>query len=344
MSNSPLSALGASIPVLAAPMAGGPTTPALVVAAARAGGLGFLPGGYRTAEALAGQIAEVRSTGVAFGVNLFAPNPVPVDAEAYRHYARAVAPDALAHGVDVLATGVVEDDDQWTEKIRLLLSDPVPVVSFTFGVPEATVMAALRAAGILVVQTVTSPAEARLAAEAGADMLAVQASAAGGHSGTLTPERIPEPVPLPELVGQVRHAVSLPLVAAGGVSTPQAAAEALRAGAEAVMVGTALLLADEAGTSRPHRAALTDPAREGTVVTRAFTGRPARALRNGFTERHSATAPAGYPALHHLTSPMRKAASAANDPESINLWAGTGYREAVAEPAGQILRRLASGI
>ncbi|MEU6345681.1 nitronate monooxygenase [Streptomyces sp. NPDC046977] len=342
MTHSPLAALGADLPVLAAPMAGGPTTPALVVAAAGAGGLGFLPGGYRTAEALAGQIAEVRSAGVGFGVNLFAPNPVPVDAEAYRRYARAVAPDARAHGIDVLATGVVEDDDQWHEKVHLLLSDPVPVVSFTFGIPQAAVVAALRAAGSLVVQTVTSPAEARLAAEAGVDALAVQASAAGGHSGTLTPERTPQSVPLPELVGRVRDSVSLPLVAAGGVSTPRAVAEALHAGAGAVMAGTALLLADEAGTSRPHRAALTDPAREGTVVTRAFTGRPARALRNGFTERHSAAAPLGYPALHHLTSPMRKAATAAGDPELINLWAGTGYREAAAEPAGQILRRLAA--
>ncbi|MFF3561329.1 nitronate monooxygenase [Streptomyces sp. NPDC002574] len=344
MPHSPLTALGASIPVLAAPMAGGPTTPALVVAAARAGGLGFLPGGYRTAEALAGQIAEVRSTGVGFGVNLFAPNPVPVDQEAYDRYARAVAPDARAHGIDVLAAGAVEDDDQWTQKIELLLSDPVPVVSFTFGVPDAPVIAALRAAGTLVVQTVTSPAEARLAAEAGADVLAVQASAAGGHSGTLTPWRVPDAVPLPDLVGQVRRAVSLPIVAAGGAATPEAVAEALRAGAEAVMVGTALLLADEAGTSRPHRAALTDPARQGTVVTRAFTGRPARALRNGFTERHSEAAPLGYPALHHLTSPMRKAAAAAGDPELINLWAGTGYRQATAEPAGQILRRLASAL
>ncbi|MDX3076157.1 nitronate monooxygenase [Streptomyces sp. NPDC088354] len=342
MPDSPLTALGASIPVLAAPMAGGPTTPALVVAAARAGSLGFLPGGYRTAEALAGQIAEVRSTGVGFGVNLFAPNPVPVDREAFDRYARAVAPDARAHGIDVLAAGVVEDDDQWTQKIELLLSDPVAVVSFTFGVPDAPVVAALRAAGTLVVQTVTSPAEARLAAEAGADVLAVQASAAGGHSGTLTPQRVPDPVSLPDLVAEVRRTVSLPIVAAGGAATPESVAEALRAGAGAVMVGTALLLADEAGTSRPHRAALTDPAREGTVVTRAFTGRPARALRNGFTERHSGAAPLGYPALHHLTSPMRKAAAAAGDPELINLWAGTGYREATAEPAGRILRRLAS--
>ncbi|MCX4530947.1 nitronate monooxygenase [Streptomyces sp. NBC_00841] len=342
--DSPLAALGVSTPVLAAPMAGGPTTPALVIAAARANSLGFLAGGYRTADALAEQIAEVRSDGVGFGVNLFAPNPVPVDPEAFRRYARTVAPEARTYGIDILGTGIVEDDDHWSDKIDLLLSDPVPVVSFTFAVPEAAVIAALRAAGSLVVQTVTSAAEAGLAAEAGVDVLAVQASAAGGHSGTLTPQHIPAPVPLTDLLGKVRQAVPLPLVAAGGVATPADVTGALHAGAAAVMVGTVLLRADEAGTSRPHRAALADPARRRTVVTRAFTGRPARALRNSFTDRYTDLAPAGYPALHHLTSPMRKAAAAADDPERINLWAGTGYRHATAEPAGQILQWLASGL
>lgn len=339
---SPLTALGVSTPILAAPMAGGPSTPALVTAAARANGLGFLAGGYKTAAALAEQIAKVRSDGVTFGVNLFAPNPVPVDREAFRRYARAIAPEARTYDIDVLSAGIVEDDDHWSDKVDLLLSDPVPVVGFTFGVPEAAVIAALRAAGTLIIQTVTSPAEARLAAEAGADMLAVQASAAGGHSGTLTPQHIPAAIPLADLLGQVRQAVSLPLVAAGGLATPDAVSRALRAGAAAVMVGTVLLRADEAGTSRPYKAALADPARRQTLVTRAFTGRPARALRNGFTDRYTDLAPAGYPALHHLTSPMRKAAAAADDPERINLWAGTGYRHATAEPAAQILRRLAS--
>ncbi|MFV5998778.1 nitronate monooxygenase [Streptomyces sp. NPDC056231] len=206
---SPLTALGVDAPILAAPMAGGPSTPALVTAAARANGLGFLAGGYRTADALAEQIARVRSDGVSFGVDLFAPNPLPIDPEAFRRYARAIAPEAQTHDVDVQAVGIVEDDDHWSEKIDLLLSDPVLVVSFTFAVPDVAVIASLRAAGTLVVQTVTSPEEARLAAEAGADVLAVQASAAGGHSGTFTPQRIPAAIPLPDLLAQVRQEVSL---------------------------------------------------------------------------------------------------------------------------------------
>lgn len=205
---SPLDALAVDNPVLAAPMAGGPSTPALVVAAARANGLGFLAGGYKTADALAEQVAEVRCHGITFGVNLFAPNPLPVDPEAFRRYAAAIAPEARAYELDVRAAGIVEDDDHWSDKIDLLLSAPVPVVSFTFAVPDAAIIAALRAAGTLVVQTVTSPAEARLAADAGADVLAVQASAAGGHSGTLTPEHVPASVPLTDLLGWIREAVS----------------------------------------------------------------------------------------------------------------------------------------
>ncbi|MFB7500169.1 NAD(P)H-dependent flavin oxidoreductase [Streptomyces sp. NPDC056161] len=339
---STLTDLGVEVPVLAAPMAGGPTTPELVIAAAGGGGLGFLAGGYKTTEALGEQIARVRSAGVGFGVNLFAPRPVPVDPEAFRVFARAIAPEARAYGLDAAEDGIVEDDDRWRAKIDLLLSSPIPVVSFTFGIPEPAVVAAFRAAGTLVVQTVTSPVEASAAAEAGVDVLAVQASAAGGHSGTWTPQRTPPFVPLPDLLKAVRKEVSVPLVAAGGIATPDEVSEALAAGAVAVMVGTVLLRADEAGTSAPYRTAIADPARKGTVVTRAFTGRPARALRNAFTDRYSGLAPDGYPALHHLTSPIRRAAAAANDPERINLWAGTGYRHATAEPVRQILHRLAS--
>jgi NAD(P)H-dependent flavin oxidoreductase YrpB (nitropropane dioxygenase family) len=114
----------------------------------------------------------------------------------------------------------------------------------------------------------------------------------------------------------------------------------LRAGADAAMAGTALLLADEAATVPTHRAALADPARSETVITRAFTGRPARGLRNRFIEIHERAAPLGYPAIHHLTAPIRRAAAAQADPERLHLWAGTGFRAASAQPAGEILRAL----
>jgi nitronate monooxygenase len=338
----PLAALGLTCPVLAAPMAGGPMTPALAVAASRGGSLGFLAGGYKTPALLAQQIAEVREQVPAFGVNLFAPNPVPVDPAEFRRYAEAVQTEADAYGLRLEGTTPV--DDAWSAKVDLLVSDPVPVVSFTFGLPDRSVITALKRAGTLIVQTVTSAGEARLAAEAGADVLAVQALAAGGHSGTLTPQQIPATVPLPDLAAAVAGGTGLPVVAAGGLSTPADVAAVLRAGAVAVMVGTALLRSDESGASAVHQAAIADPGRGPTVLTRAFSGRPARGLENTFTRKYSELAPLGYPALHYLTSGLRKAATAAGNPELVHLWAGTGYRNAATGPAGTILTHLASAI
>jgi NAD(P)H-dependent flavin oxidoreductase YrpB (nitropropane dioxygenase family) len=339
-----LSALGLTQPVLAAPMAGGPSTPALVTAAAAAGGLGFLAAGYKTPQALADEIAAVAGASVPFGVSLFAPNPVPVSRPEFRDYAAAIGAEAARYGVSLASAEPVEDDDHWHDKIDVLRATPVPVVGFTFGIPAPDVIAALHRTGALLVQSVTSPAEAQAAADAGVDALAVQAAAAGGHSATLTPRLPLADVPLAGLVAAVRQAVRLPVIAAGGIGDAADVAAAIGAGADAVAVGTLLLRADEAGTSATHRAALADPARAGTVLTRAFSGRPARGIRNEFTDRYSAAAPYGYPALHYLTSPMRRAAAAVGDPERLHLWAGTGYRHATAEPAAAILGRLASAL
>ena len=336
---SPLTNLGLSIPVIAAPMAGGATTPAMVIAAARAGSIGFLGAGYKTPESLRAEISAVRDASIPFGVNVFAPNPVPITVESYRRYAAAVQREADRFGLS-LPADPVDDDDAFGAKIDLLLSSPVPIVSFTFGLPGAGVVRALQKAGTAVVQTVTSRQEAELAAAAGADMLAVQAGAAGGHSGTFTPDRTPEQVPIAELIAQVTAAVPVPVIAAGGLATPEDVAGVLRAGAVAAAVGTVLLRADESGASATHQAALTDPSRTQTTVTRAFTGRPARGLRNGFIDTFEALAPLGYPAIHHLTSPLRKAAAAAGEPDLVHLWAGTGYRHARKAPTAEILSGL----
>jgi NAD(P)H-dependent flavin oxidoreductase YrpB (nitropropane dioxygenase family) len=334
-----LSGLGASSPVAAAPMAGGPTTPALVLAAARTGSLGVLAGGYLEPGALDEQVGEVASTTDLYGVNLFAPHPLAVDPAAYASYRSLLHPEADLLGVDLPAEPV-EDDDRWQAKVDVLLARPVPVVSFTFGLPEPAAAAALRRAGSLLLQTVTSVDEARRAAEARLDGLVVQGAAAGGHAGSFD-AGIPVERPLTDLVAEVAAAVDLPVLAAGGVMTSSSVAATLAAGAEAVLVGTALLLADEAGTSKAHRAGLLDRDRPTTVI-RGFTGRPARGLANTFVEQYDAHAPAGYPALHYLTRPIRRAAAAIGDPERVNLWAGSGHRHGRAAPAATILAGLAA--
>ena len=215
-----LGELGVELPLLAAPMSGGPGTPELAIAAGRAGSLGFLAAGYKQPDAIASEIAAVRAAGVPFGVNLFAPNPLPVDPDEFRRYAGELAGEAEALGVQLEGAAPREDDDWWEEKIELLLAERPPLVSFTFGIPPARDLAALRAAGCLLVQGVTSPAEAAAAADAGLDALVVQSSEAGGHSGTLTPRKPPAAAPLPELIAAVAAQSPLPLIAAGGIATP----------------------------------------------------------------------------------------------------------------------------
>ncbi|GGT03459.1 nitronate monooxygenase [Streptomyces chromofuscus] len=339
-----LSDIGVELPVLAAPMAGGASTAELVTAAARAGGLGFLAGGYKTADALAEQIRAVQAEGGPFGVNLFVADPVPISPEAYRQYARTLQPEADRYGLRLNDGTPVQDDDGWAAKIDLVTRTSVPWVSFTFGVPDRAVVRALRRSGTVVLQTVTSAAEAGRAVEAGVDALVVQASAAGGHSATLTPDRPLGSAPLPDLVASVRRTTALPLIAAGGIATAADVVAALRAGVDATMVGTVLLRTHESGASAPHKQALADPAFDATVVTRAFTGRPARALRNRFTDRYDSVAPAGYPAVHHLTAALRRAAAAAGDKHVLHLWAGTGYRQARQERTAETLHRLAGTV
>ncbi|MFD0261142.1 nitronate monooxygenase [Kitasatospora indigofera] len=328
-----------AVPVVAAPMAGGASTPALVAAVNAAGGLGFLAAGYLGVAAVTEQVARTRElTDRPFGVNLFVPAG-PGDLAAVDAYRERLRPEAERYDVRLPAT-VPDDRDDWDAKIEALLADPVPVVSYTFGLPSPEEARALRAAGTLQIGTVTTAAEAGRAAAAGMDALCVQGPAAGGHRGTFAVADEPGRVPLAQLLRQVGAVTGLPLIAAGGLGDGPAVAAALRAGAVAVQLGTAYLRADESGASAAHRAALVDGRFAGTVVTRAFTGRPARGLRNAFVDRYERHAPAAYPAVHHLTRPLRAAAAARGDAEGMHLWAGTAHRLARTGPAAEITRQL----
>ncbi len=331
--------LDTRLPIVAAPMAGGPTTVALAAAVAHAGGFPFLAAGYKTPEALAAEVDQLRAAGVAFGVNLFVPGNMQINAAAFADYATELQPEADAYGLR-LDPVPVTDDDHWAEKLAFLTENPVAVVSLTFALPTPADIATLRSAGSRVLATVTTPAEAISAYAAGVDGLIVQGTSAGAHSATHDPARTPAMIATTTLVREVRAAVNLPVIAAGGVDGPGEVRRLLDTGAEAVAVGTLLLRTEEAGTSPTHRTALADPARTEAVVTRAFTGRPARALRNGFTDRHD-DAPVGYPAVHHLTRALRQAAGKAGDADRLHLWAGTGYRNAPEGPVADVIAWLA---
>ncbi|MBW7644082.1 NAD(P)H-dependent flavin oxidoreductase [Geobacillus thermoleovorans] len=328
------------IPIIQAPMAGGVSTPKLAAAVSNAGGLGFLAGGYKTAEAMRKEIHKLRTlTDRPFGVNVFVPGDKTVDEKALERYRAVLESEAERLGASV---GEPKwDDDDWEAKFDVLLEERVPVVSFTFGCPDKEVIAALQKAGSFVMVTVTSREEACMAAEAGANALCVQGEEAGGHRASFGNDPKKDgALELFPLLAQVRTAVRIPLVAAGGIMDGRGIAAALKAGASVVQLGTAFLRCPESGAHPLHKQALADPRFVETAVTRAFTGRPARGLVNRFMAEYRALAPAAYPHVHHMTKPLRAAAAKAGDPEGMSLWAGTGYRLARELPAAELVEEL----
>jgi nitronate monooxygenase len=323
-------------PIVQAPLAGGPSTPALAAAVSEAGGLGFLATGYKAPGAVRGELGQLRAqTERPFGVNLFVPSPAGGDPAEIDRYARGLSAEAERYGAQLGTPR--HDDDAWDDKLALAEEARVPVVSFTFGCPDAATVERLQVAGAAVWVTVTTVAEGRAAAAAGADALVVQGVEAGGHRGSFD-DAAPGDVGLLVLLQLVRAAVETPLVAAGGIATGAGIAAVLAAGASAAQLGTALMLTPEAGTSAPHRAALQADA--DTALTRAFSGRTARGIVNRFLREHSGDAPAAYPEVHHLTAPVRAAARERGDAGALNLWAGQAYPLSAEQAAGELVRRL----
>jgi nitronate monooxygenase len=337
-------------PIVLAPMAGGPSSPELAAAVSRAGGLGFLAAGYLTADNIADDIARTRAlladspptsapadsppTVTPIGVNLFVPG-MPTPPGQFSDYLEDVGRD--------FALGQARfDTDDWDAKLDILAADPVPVVSFTFGCPDPAVVDRLHTAGSEVWVTITSVAEARIAIEAGADVLIAQGAEAGGHRGTFADrpaDDVTDPLSALALVQLLTAAVDRPVVAAGGIATGAALAAMLAAGAAAGQLGTAFLRCPEAGTAPLHRDALTVDT--PTMLTRAFTGRRARGLRNRFQLDHP-DAPVAYPEIHYATGPLRRQARAAGNADAVNLWAGQAHTLATELPAEELVRTLSS--
>jgi nitronate monooxygenase len=325
-----------TVPVVQAPMAAGPSTPALAAAVSGAGGLGFVAAGYRTPDHLRDDIVATRAlTDGPIGVNVFIPASEPGDAGAVARYAALIAPMAAAAGVTL---GLPRfDDDHYGAKLDVVVRERPDVVSFAFGCPSPATVERLHAAGVAVWVTVTDAAEAAIAVAAGADALVAQGAEAGAHRGSFT-DADGDPLPLAELLAPV-VATGLPVVAAGGLMTGQAIAAALAAGAGAAQLGTAFLLCPEAGTSPVHRRAIAAPG--ATALTRAFTGRRARGIVNAWIDTVGDRAPSAYPEIHQLTAPLRAHGRVTDNPDLVNLWAGTSHHLARELPAADLVATLA---
>jgi nitronate monooxygenase len=336
-----LERLGVRLPIIQAPMAGGPDTPELAAAVGEAGGLGSLGCGYQSAEAIGELVARTRSrTSKPFSLNLFVRDDAQDDAEAREHVMPILAAFrqelALpAHG------GPAKPPPSFAAQLAAVVRTRPRVFSFTFGLPTAAQVSELRAANILVIGTATSIDEAEALAALGVDAVCAQGSEAGGHRGTFIGRAEDALVGTMALTRQIVARIRLPVIAAGGIMDGAGIRAALALGATAVQLGTAFMLCPEAGTHPAHRAHLVSAEARRTVVTRAFSGRAARGVRNRFTDAFEGIAAAPFPQQQELTAELRAAAAARGRTDLMQMWAGQGASLLRELPAAALVHALA---
>jgi len=334
-----LARLGVKHPVLLAPLGGGPGTPELAAAVSNAGGFGSLGAAYLTPDQITEAVRRTRAlTDRPFSINLFVGareerfvEPGPMLEFLGEIHKELGLPPPLAP---------VPKPDPFPDQFQAVLEARPAAFSFTFGIPDREALHALRSRGIAIVGTATTVEEGRLLAEAGVDAIAIQGAEAGAHRGTFAGSFEASMIPTMDLVRGL--APISPVIASGGIMDGRDIARMLANGAIAVQLGTAFLRCPESGASPPYRRALEQATSDTTVITRAFSGRPARGLINEFI-----TALAGkedtilpYPLQNALTRPMRTAAGAQGKAGYLSLWAGQGVARSREMPAGELVATL----
>ncbi|MEK9968774.1 MAG: DUF561 domain-containing protein [Ferrovibrio sp.] len=342
MTNAFVHRLGIQHPLLLAPMAGETAKPALTVAVSNAGALGAIGMAYMTPQVIRDNIRAIRAgTDRPFHVNLFAPTPWQADPDKIAAYRKELG---AAH--DVLGLPVPELPNSYQEafeaQFAVVLEEAPAVFSFTFGMPKPDQIAALKGRNILVIGTATTVAEARALEQIGVDAIAAQGAEAGGHRGSFLDSMEHSLVGTMALVPQIVSAVKLPVIAAGGIGDGRGVAAALCLGASAVSLGTSFLLAEEIGLGAGYKALLQDEQAEHTALTRAFSGRHARGIRNAFLDRLAGRDDLipDFPVANAMSRAMRSAASKAGQTDYQSLWAGQAARLAKPEPAADIVARV----
>jgi nitronate monooxygenase len=334
--------LGIKHPIIQAPMAGGPSTPELVAAVSNAGALGSLGSAYSTPEQIAADIRTVRTlTEKPFNVNLFAGGYAPespVDAAPMLALLGEIH-EALHLPPPTLPAWPL---NPFEKQLQAVLEARPAIFSFTFGIPEPQAIARLKAEGISIFGTATTVQEGKLLEASGVTAIVAQGAEAGSHRGTFAGPFESAMIPTLELVRSLRAVVSTPIIASGGLMDGRDIAEAIAHGASAAQLGTAFLTCPEAGTPEAYRRAILAARADTTVITRAFSGRPARGLLNTFIAKLEGKEKTilPFPLQNALTRPMRTAAAHLGESGYLSLFVGEGVTRARAMPAAELVQRL----
>lgn len=310
------------IPIIQAPMAGGTiTTPELVAAVSNTGALGSLGAGYMSPDAIRSAIKKIKQlTQKPFNVNLF----IPAKSDpAHDLTEMKELLSSLWYELSDIPFEISLSSPSFDEQVQVILEEKVPLFSFTFGIPSTSLIERFKQQGTWVCGTATTPDEAEQLEKAGVDAIVCQGEEAGGHQGGFSS---PSPLyGLHSLLALTKEKVKTPLIAAGGIMDGRAAAATFILGASAAQLGTAFLTTTESGAASVYKEALLKSPHLPTVLTKAFTGKTARAIINAFIEKLEGYSIPPYPVQHFLTQPLRSLATQHKRTDLMSLWAGEGY-------------------
>ncbi len=334
--------LDISIPILQAPMAGGGDTVELVAAVSEAGALGSIGAAYLTPEQIIERGKAVRSaTSRPFGINLFAPTAnAEASPEAMRRAMSALAPFYHQLGIEPIPVTNENASINFDDQLWAALETGASVFSFTFGLLPESAVVEIKRRKLLLMGTATTVEEARALADLGVDAVIAQGSEAGGHRGTFSGDFVAGMVGGLSLVPQMADAVSVPVVASGGIMDGRALAAALALGASAVQLGTAFLTCQESGVPEAYKEAILNAHEDQTRITRAFSGRPARGIANRFLTEVADETVLPFPLQNAVTRPLRREAARQNRAEFLSLWAGQGTRLARRTSARELVHQI----
>jgi nitronate monooxygenase len=338
-------------PIIQAPMAGGITTSKLVAEVSNYGGLGMIGAGYMTPIQMREQIKEIKQlTSNPFGINLFVPNEFDVMEDEVNSVNQLLNPirgllnSPRKDSFEIPSFNSVYEI--FIEQIKVVIEENVPICSFTFGIPSKEVIEELKRSNIILMGTATNIREAVENEKSGMDIVVVQGSEAGGHRGSFIDGDQESLVGLMSLIPQVVDNVSIPVVAAGGIMDGRGLMASICLGAKGIQMGTAFLTCIESGAHKVYKEAILNANEDQTVLTRSFSGKWARGIKNAFIlemQRHERFLP-DFPVQNTLTQDIRKASSAQNNQDFMSLWSGQSPRLAKSQTVESLIKNIVAEV